>query len=141
MQIAAGFYDAAHTYLFPFSKDDASLCGLRGAGKFKIAFKVKITSFALEFAIRHTDIVPIYLNQQEDTPMRADVLHRRICGLIAEAIASGKAKDGADVAKRIGVAPGTLRNKKCDGELADLKFHQVCKIADAAGYDVEFVKR
>ena len=46
-----------------------------------------------------------------------------------------------EVGKLIGITNETLRNKRCRKVLNQIDFNKVAILADAAGYDIKFVKR
>jgi hypothetical protein len=49
-------------------------------------------------------------------------------------------KDG-ELGKRIDLAPGTLRNMRCQKTTCNIPFWKVMLIAQMAGYEVEFKRK
>lgn len=72
--------------------------------------------------------------------MKIAKLHRRIAGLIEEAKSEREMLD-VDLAETLQMSTSTLRNLRCAKTLYALDFWRVVKIAELAGYEIEFKER
>lgn len=66
--------------------------------------------------------------------------HEDIEAIISEAKVRKKWQD-KDIGKVLGVTACTVSRKRTSGILPEIAFSKVSILADAAGYDIQFVKR